>query len=106
MLCMPPFVRFRFDDCNGLYRTPKDMAFVDELARRGHKPNMCVSMNALTDAGWKFLKRHYDHGTAEVAPHTWEGGVSLREGHAGSERDPCDERDPSYETPVVRPRSA
>ena len=83
MLCMPPFVRFRFDDCNGLYRTPKDMAFVDELARRGHKPNMCVSMNALTDAGWKFLKRHYDHGTAEVAPHTWDGGVSLYFGKDG-----------------------
>jgi hypothetical protein len=83
MLCMPPFVRFRFDDCNGLYRTPKDMAFVNELARRGHKPNMCVSMNALTDAGWKFLKRHYDHGTAEVAPHTWDGGVSLYYGKDG-----------------------
>ena len=83
MLCMPPFVRFRFDDCNGLYRTPKDMAFVDELTRRGHKPNMCVSMNALTDAGWRFLKHHYDNGTAEVAPHTWEGGVSLYFGKDG-----------------------
>ena len=77
MHCMPPFVRFRFDDCNGIYRTSKDMAFVDELARRGHKPNMCVSMNALTDDGWRFLKKHYDTGTVEVAPHTWEGGVSL-----------------------------
>jgi hypothetical protein len=83
MLCMPPFVRFRFDDCNGLYRNPKDMAFVDEMARRGHKPNMCVSMNALTEAGWRFLKRHYDNGTAEVAPHTWEGGVSLYYGKDG-----------------------
>ena len=83
MLCMPPFVRFRFDDCNGLYRTPEDMAFVDEFARRGHKPNMCVSMNALTDSGWRFLKRHYDAGTVEVAPHTWEGGVSLYYGKDG-----------------------
>ncbi|MDC0033257.1 hypothetical protein OAJ57_01680 [Alphaproteobacteria bacterium] len=83
MLCIPPFVRFRFDDCNGLYRTPKDMAFVDEFARRGHKPNMCVSMNALTDDGWRFLKKHYDAGTAEVAPHTWEGGVSLYYGKDG-----------------------
>ena len=83
MLCMPPFVRFRFDDCNGLYRNPADMAFVDELARRGHKPNMCVCMNALTDAGWQFLKRHHDAETAEVAPHTWEGGVSLYYGTDG-----------------------
>lgn len=83
MLCMPPFVRFRFDDCNGLYRTPKDMAFVDELARRGHKPNMCVCMNALTGTGWRFLKRHFDAGTVEVAPHTWEGGVSLYAGKGG-----------------------
>ena len=83
MLCMPPFVRFRFDDCNGIYRTPQDMGFVDELARRGHKPNMCVCMNALTDAGWRFLKRHYDAGTVEVAPHTWEGGVSLYYGRDG-----------------------
>ncbi len=84
MLSIPPFVRFRFDDCNGLYRTPTDMAFVDELARRGHKPNMCVSMNALTNSGWGFLKRHYDSGTAEVAPHTWEGGVSLFYGKEGT----------------------
>jgi hypothetical protein len=83
MLCLPPFVRFRFDDCNGLYRTAEDMAFVDEFARRGHKPNMCVSMNALTEDGWRFLKRHYDAGSVEVAPHTWEGGVSLYYGKDG-----------------------
>lgn len=83
MLCLPPFVRFRFDDCNGLYRTAEEMAFVDEFARRGHKPNMCVSMNALTEDGWRFLKRHYDAGSVEVAPHTWEGGVSLYYGKEG-----------------------
>lgn len=83
MLCMPPFVRFRFDDCNGFYRTSQDMAFVEELNRRGHKPNMCVCMNALTADGWRFLKKRFDAGQVEVAPHTWEGGVSLYYGKDG-----------------------
>ena len=85
MLCMPPFVRFRFDDCYGLYRSPRDMALVNELNRRGHKPNMCVCMNALTAGGWKFLKQRFDAGKVEVAPHTWDGGVSLYYGQDGEE---------------------
>lgn len=104
MHCMPPFVRFRFDDCNGLYRNPTDMAFVDELARRGHKPNMCVSMNALTEAGWAFLKRHYDKGSVEVAPHTWAGGVSLYYGKDGKAYSKARFRDLISETAAMMRR--
>ena len=85
MHCMPPFVRFRFDDCNGLYRTPRDMAFVQVLNAYGHKPNMCVCMNALKPQGWRMLKMLFDQDKVEVAPHTWKGGVSLFYGQGGEE---------------------
>lgn len=85
MHCMPPFVRFRFDDCNGLYRTPRDMAFVKILNDHGHKPNMCVCMNALKKSGWRMLKKLYDQDKVEVAPHTWKGGESLYFGLNGKQ---------------------
>lgn len=85
MHCIPPFIRFRFDDCNGLYRTDKDMAFVNVLNKYGHKPNMCVSMNALKTSGWRMLKSLHDSDKVEVAPHTWRGGVSLYYGVNGKE---------------------
>ncbi|KJK22967.1 hypothetical protein UB46_18805 [Burkholderiaceae bacterium 16] len=85
MLPMPPFVRFRFDDCTGLYRTAEDLSFLKVLNKFGHKPNLCVSMNALQDDGWKFLKALYDAGGVEVAPHTWSGGVGLYYGDSEGE---------------------
>ena len=77
MLAMPPFVRLRFDDCNGLYQGPDDLAFIDVLNRHGHRPNMCVCMKAVTGDGWSAMKRLFDAGRAEFAPHIWKGGVSL-----------------------------
>ena len=85
MLPMPPFVRFRFDDCNGLYRTAQDLAFLKVLNGFGHKPNMCVCMNALQDDGWAVLKELHDTGKVEVAPHTWMGGVGLFYGDQNGE---------------------
>ena len=85
MLAMPPYVRFRFDDCNGLYQRPEDLLFVDVLNEHGHKPNLCVCMNALEPEGWGRLKALYDAGRVEVAPHTWKGGVSLYYGDADGE---------------------
>jgi hypothetical protein len=77
MHCIPPFVRFRFDDCYGHYRGTDDMAFVELLNEYGHKPNMCVCMHALKPSGWRLLKTLYDQGRVEVAPHTWKPGISL-----------------------------
>ncbi|MDP7652545.1 MAG: hypothetical protein QGF38_12675 [Rhodospirillales bacterium] len=77
MLAMPPFVRLRFDDCNGLWRGPEDLAFIDVLNRHGHTPNICLCMKAVTGDGWGAMKRLYDEGRAEFAPHIWKGGVSL-----------------------------
>ncbi len=85
MHAMPPFVRFRFDDCYGLYKTPRDMAFVEILNEHGHKPNMCVCMHALKASGWHMLKKLYDRGRVEVAPHTWKPGVSLYFGIGGKQ---------------------
>ena len=77
MLAMPPFVRLRFDDCNGLYRGSEDLAFIDVLNRHGHTPNVCVCMKAVIGDGWSAMKGLFDAGRAEFAPHTWKGGVSL-----------------------------
>jgi hypothetical protein len=77
MLSMPPFVRLRFDDCNGLWRGPGDLAFIDVLNRHGHTPNICLCMKAVTGDGWSAMKRRFDAGRAEFAPHIWQGGVSL-----------------------------
>ena len=53
LLPMPNFTRIRLDDCSGLYRSAEDMAFVDVLNRHGHKPNLCICMNALDGSGWQ-----------------------------------------------------
>jgi len=90
MLAMPPFVRIRLDDCDGHYRSAEDLAFVDVLTRHGHKPNLCICMNALDDTGWSTLKRAHDAGRADISPHTWQGGVSIFYGN-GEREYSCEE---------------
>jgi hypothetical protein len=85
MLAMPPFVRFRFDDCNGIWREPVDLAFVEVLNSFGHKPNLAICMNALKANGWAKLKALQDSGKVEAAPHTWMPGVSLYHGDESGE---------------------
>ena len=77
MMPMPNFARIRLDDCGGLYRSSADLAFVDVLTRHGHKPNLCICMNALDDTGWQALKRLHDQGLADISPHTWRAHTSL-----------------------------
>src|SRR5215813_7658837 len=51
MKAMPPFVRFRFDDCQGLWRDAKDLRFVDVLNEAGHVPNLSFCIRSLTADG-------------------------------------------------------
>ena len=50
MKAMPPFVRFRFDDCQGFWRDAKDLRFVDVLNEAGHVPNLSFCIRSLTAA--------------------------------------------------------
>src|SRR5207244_3090894 len=51
MKAMPPFFRFRFDDCQGLWRTARDLEFLEVLNEYGHVPNACFCLRALGPDG-------------------------------------------------------
>lgn len=85
MNAMPPFVRFRFDDCNGHWREPADLAFVDELNRRGHTPSICFCLRALTPAGASRASELQRAGKIDLAPHTHSPGTSLFFGDSSGE---------------------
>lgn len=77
MNAMPPFVRFRFDDCDGHWREPADLAFVDELGRRGHVPSICFCLRALTAEGAGHAAGLQRSGAVDLAPHTHAPGLSF-----------------------------
>lgn len=77
MKAMPPFVRLRFDDCNGLWRDGADLRFVDVLNKAGHIPCLCVCMRAVTPDGAQKIHGLYTQRLAEFAPHTLRAGTSL-----------------------------
>jgi hypothetical protein len=89
MMAMPPFVRLRFDDCTGLWRTAADLAFARLLADEGHVPSLCVCLRAVTGDGAGALRALADAGQADIAPHTLEGGMSLFHGDAAGEYGPA-----------------
>jgi hypothetical protein len=69
MKAMPPFVRLRFDDCNGWWRDASDLAFVDVLNAAGHIPSLALCMRAITADGAARIRSLADAGRAEFAPH-------------------------------------
>lgn len=77
MNAMPPFVRLRFDDCNGLWRDAVDFRFVGVLNEFRHKPNLCICMGAITDDGAQKVAQLYERRLAEFAPHTLKPGTSI-----------------------------
>jgi hypothetical protein len=77
MKAMPPFVRLRFDDCQGLWRDGRDLAFVDALNERGHVPSLAFCLRAVTADGAERINTLYKNGHAELAPHTLAPGTSL-----------------------------
>lgn len=88
MKAMPPFVRLRFDDCQGLWRDAKDFAFVDVLNEAGHVPNMAFCIRAVTPDGAAKVHALYRAGKAEFAPHTLAPMTSLFYGDERGEYGP------------------
>lgn len=70
MKAMPPYVRFRFDDCNGLWQNGEDFYFVDVLNEFGHVPSMGLAMRAVTHDGAERIRGLADGSRAEFTPHT------------------------------------
>ena len=89
MKAMPPFVRFRFDDCQGLWRSARDLAFVDVLADAGHVPNLSFCIRSLTADGAAKATALFADGRAEFSPHTLAPGTSLFYGDAHGEYSPA-----------------
>ena len=85
MNAMPPFVRFRFDDCHGYWQEPGDLGFVSELRKRGHTPSICFCLRALTSDGAAHLADLQQRGGVDLAPHTYAPDTSLFYGDAGGE---------------------
>jgi hypothetical protein len=69
MAAFPPWGRFRFDDCRGVWRTPDDLRFLDVMAEFAEVPNLCVCLSSLTEDGWSFLAERARRGTVDVSPH-------------------------------------
>ncbi|MEA2142322.1 MAG: hypothetical protein QOI64_752 [Solirubrobacteraceae bacterium] len=85
---MPPYVRFRFDDCNGHWQEPADLAFAEVLAGRGHVPSICFCLRALTDDGAAHAAALQRAGRIDLAPHTLAPATSFFYGDADGEYSP------------------
>jgi hypothetical protein len=89
MKAMPPFVRFRFDDCQGLWRDAGDLAFVDVLNEAGHVPNLSFCIRSLTQDGAAKASALFAAGKAEFSPHTLAPSTSLFYGDERGEYSPA-----------------
>lgn len=89
MKAMPPFVRFRFDDCQGLWRNAKDLDFVAVLNEAGHVPNLSFCLRALTADGAARVAALHAARRAEFSPHTLAANTSLFYGDARGEYSPA-----------------
>lgn len=77
MKAMPPFVRFRFDDCQGFWRDAADLSFVDVFNEAGHVPNLSFCIRSLTADGAAKVSALHAAGRAEFSPHTLAPSTSL-----------------------------
>jgi len=89
MKAMPPFVRFRFDDCQGLWRDAADLRFVDVLNEAGHVPNLSFCIRSLTADGAAKAGALFAAGKAEFSPHTLAPSTSLFYGDERGEYAPA-----------------
>jgi hypothetical protein len=89
MKAMPPFVRFRFDDCQGFWRDAADLRFVDVLNEAGHVPNLSFCIRSLTPDGAARAGALFAAGKAEFSPHTLAPSTSLFYGDERGEYSPA-----------------
>ena len=74
---LPPFGRFRLDDCRGLWKAPDDLRFIDVMNEFGEVPNLGICLSALTTEGWAFLAERAKQGKVEVSPHVLEPEIGI-----------------------------
>lgn len=92
MAAFPPFGRFRFDDCRGLWHNPADLAFLDVMAEFGERPNLGVCLSALTNEGWQHLAARANKHEIEVSPHVQEPDVGIfNVAEQATEPAPCED---------------
>jgi hypothetical protein len=72
---MPPYTRLRLDDCTGIWRDAKDLAFVDVLNAHGIVPSLFVCLDALSESGARTMRALASAGKAEFAPHVLRPNV-------------------------------
>jgi hypothetical protein len=89
MKAMPPFVRFRFDDCQGFWRDAADLRFVDVFNEAGHVPNLSFCIRSLTADGAAKASALHAAGKAEFSPHTLAPSTSLFYGDERGEYSPA-----------------
>jgi hypothetical protein len=77
MAAFPPFGRFRFDDCQGVWQTPSDLAFLDVMTRFGEVPNLCVCLSSLNEDAWLRLADFAQRGLIDVSPHVERPDVGI-----------------------------
>jgi hypothetical protein len=77
MAAFPPFGRFRFDDCRGLWRTQADLAFLDIMTAFGEIPNLCICLSSLNDDAWQKLAAFAQRGLVDVSPHVERPDVGI-----------------------------
>jgi hypothetical protein len=77
MAAFPPFGRFRFDDCQGLWRSSADLAFVDVLAEHHEVPSLCICLSSLDKSGWMHLAARARRGQVEICPHVQEPELGI-----------------------------
>jgi hypothetical protein len=82
---MPLLFRFRFDDCQGLWRNAEDLAFVDVLNERGHVSSLSYCLRALTPDGATKVHSLYESRKADFSPHVLEPMQSLFYGDSHGE---------------------
>ena len=73
----PPFGRFRFDDCQGWWREPEDLAFLDVMREFDEVPNLSICLSAPSKSAWRVLAEGARAGRIEVTPHVQEPDIGI-----------------------------
>lgn len=77
MKAMPPYIRMRFDDCNGYWREATDFAFLDHFIRRGHRPNVSLNVRAVQPGAAAHAAALNRDGRADFAAHILDADTSV-----------------------------
>jgi hypothetical protein len=74
---MPPFGRFRFDDCRGIWRRADDLSLIGVMQEFQEIPNLGVCLSSLQPDAWQLLAECARAGRIEVVPHVLKPDVGI-----------------------------